>query len=581
MNMTARRVISFLLIAATTFAVVACSKEQEPEPEPTPEYPEIGSVEVYHGSKIGKDMNAIGFISDSDGKGIAGIPVTDGFEYTTTDDNGVYQLAADRNYTRKIYMSLPAEYEVPRNADTQLPQFFSVKEFKGKKLNINDFTLTKLAAIEDNWTFVGIGDPQCQTIAESERYINETITDLQSTMHEYPNVYCMTLGDITHDSSNTWDAMQKSMSNVKCGGKYMYFFQTIGNHDHDSQTATAFASLRRFVANFGPQDYSFNRGKVHIISMDDVMVTKTKQNSSPNKATWEYNAGFTDSQYQWFVQDLATVKDQANKMILLCMHIPMRAGSTSGGSNFNTGNHYKEVLQALAKFKEAHIIIGHTHYPQNYIHTSYVARGGQKIYEHIHDAACGAWWCSNSCVTGGPNSYTIYKIEGASITDWICKPVNRDINYQLRAYDGNTLYDGSKGYKLNWYTAKQTAGPANITVTGNSALKNCFVAEVWDDDDTYWTVEFYQNNTKVGDFKRLANGSCCNVAICNYYFNEKGKNTDTWSNKTASHYWYFKPASGNPSAEKNWYIKATHKIPSSEIVHEFTVGRLTTDNSEF
>lgn len=54
------------------------------------------------------------------------------------------------------------------------------------------------------------------------------------------------------------------------------------------------------------------------------------------------------------------------------------------------------VLDLLSEFAEAHIMIGHTHYQQKYIHT----RNGKKIFEHIHGAACGAWWTSTLCADG-------------------------------------------------------------------------------------------------------------------------------------------------------------------------------------
>ena len=43
------------------------------------------------------------------------------------------------------------------------------------------------------------------------------------------------------------------------------------------------------------------------------------------------------------------------------------------------------MLELLSEYAEAHLMIGHTHYNQNYIHSV----NGKTIYEHIQGAACG------------------------------------------------------------------------------------------------------------------------------------------------------------------------------------------------
>jgi len=564
--------------------------KKDPDPQPQEEVDEI------NGTKIKDGMTACGLVKDtSTGKGISGVPVTDGYDYVVTDANGVYQMKANR-FTRKIYISTPAEYEIPLDASTNMPLFYSAKDFDKSKVNRFDFNLKPLASPEDNFTLIMIGDPQCQTTDEVERYKSETIPDMQSTLNTYNsqgrflNAYAVTLGDITHDSFGTWEPMRQSMSNIKLqSGKYLPIFQCIGNHDHNSLVSTSdYEATGAFVSNFGPTDYSFNRGKAHIVVMDDIMVTNVNSNSSPNRYTWDYNGGFTKSQYQWLEQDLAQVADKSDKLVFICCHIPFRGGSNSGGASVNkTGAYYTEILTLLKQFKDAHIMIGHTHYPQNWRHTGYKCKSGNPVYEHVHGAACGAWWCCNSNVTGAPNGYSLYEIEGNTVKNWIPKGTKTTLDFQLRVYDGNQIYSGTKNYRYCWWTNNlngttiNIGGSSSIAASYSSLFKDCFVAEIWDDDDVNWTVELYQNNKKVGDFKRLPNGSCANIPIVSFFFNEKNKNTDTWTNKTASHYWYFKPESGQPSSESGWTVKATQKIPGSTTVNEYFATGLTTDYSTF
>ena len=582
---TGRFISLFTLLALLAWS---CDPKVDPDDPGSGDNPDDTRVDVINGTQIQDGMNAVGLVSDAtSGKGLAGIPVTDGYSYVLTDENGVYQMAANR-YTRNVYLSVPSNYKIPLDPETHLPLIYSTKKFDKAVVNRNDFKLEP-QAVEEKFTLVMIGDPQCQTTSQISRYTNETVPSMLSTLNQgiaegrYPNPYGITLGDITFDSTELWDGMKKTMSNLKLtNGEWYPIFQCIGNHDHNSlEQNSDYDATGKFVEYFGPTDYSFNRGQAHIIVMDDIQCTKVSSNSSPNRYTWGYNAGFTKIQYKWLEEDIAQVKDKNQTIGILCMHIPMRAGANSGGASFNTSAYYKEVLTLLKGFKEAHIMIGHTHYTQNYIHTAYTCVGGVPIYEHVHGAACGGWWSCDSNVTGAPNGYTVYEIEGNTVMNWVLKGTKTAADYQLRVYDGNQLYTGSKGYEYMWCRSSNVGGSSNITATGNANLKNAFVAEVFDDDDRYWKLEMWQNGVKVGDFKRLANGSCCNVCLASYFFNELGKNTDSWTNKTASHYWYFVPESKNPSSEKNWEVRAYQTIPTSSRTNTYFCTSMTTDYGEF
>lgn len=538
--------------------------------------PESGTI---NGTTIAEWNDLVGLIKDSKtGKGIPGVVVSDGYDCVRTDENGVYQLKSNE-LTRMIYYSTPSEYKVATGATRSIPVFYKAINPVGARIR-TDFQLDPLeGGKETKWTFIGIGDPQCATASNADRYTTETISDIKQALANRKNVYAMTLGDIVFDSTNMWPAMVASMSSVLTGTWYIPFFQTIGNHDHDSlQPDTSdnakddYLATSTFESYFGPVNYSFNRGDVHIVSMDDIMVTSQKESGKSNGKTWSYSGGFTDKQIEWLKKDLALVPDKQDKMIFVCCHIQFRNSSS---------NNYQEVLKLMDEFKEAHLMIGHTHYTQNFIYTtSHKAKGGLPVYEHIHGSACGAWWTksSSSTVSGEPSGYTIYEIEGAHINDWMFKGTRKDADFQLRVYDGNEIYYTSQ-YPLNWYTSSQTVGSYTFTVKGNTALKNCFVAQVFNDDDTYWTVELRRKSTgqKIGNFTRLANGTCSNIAMSAHYYNKKSKTSDSYRSWTASHYWYYKPASGNPAGETDWEVVATHKLPGGTAQHVFTCSKMTTE----
>ncbi len=588
------RFFNILLVAAALFEGAACNPINPDDNNKGNQQKENERITELNGTAINKDANMIGIVKDSSGKPIVGVPVTDGYTYVVTDENGVYQIVGSR-YARKAYLSIPSGYEVPLDENSHLPAFYSPGTIIRDQQNRYDFTLTPQSTPEEKFTLVMIGDPQCQTEAQVLRYTSESIPNIQSTLStfatKYPNPYAITLGDITFDSTNTWEGMKKSMSNIKVDSRYLPFFQCIGNHDHNSQTSTDFDATASYFENFGPTDYSFDRGNIHIIVMDDVLATTTSTNSSPNRATWNYNGGFTTYQWKWLQADLKLVQNKAEKCVVLCCHIPFRSGSSSGGASVNkTDAYYTEVLNALKAFKEAHIMIGHTHYPQNYIHNSYRTKNGLPIYEHIHGAACGAWWSSNLNTNGQPNGYSLYECDAknGTITNWVAKSTKDDIGVQMRVYDGDQIYTGTKGYQYAWTTttnggagALNVGGSSNIFAKGNQVFKNAFVAAVWNDDATNWKVELYQNGVKVGDFKRLGDGGSCDVCVCSFFFNELNKNTTSWTTSTASHYWYYVPASAKPSTEKNWEVVATQVIPTSKKTNVYRCSAFTVDYAGF
>ena len=569
--------ILFRLFAATAlFWAVACEK---PEPDggitdPDKENTGAETSEI-NGTVISEGNNLIGLVSDSGtGKGIPGVAVSDGFTVVKTDENGVYQFEASR-YAQTVFISIPSEYQVPLDSKKK-PAFYKTGISKNK-VNRNDFKLTPLTENEDNFTLVAIGDPQVSTSAQIARFQNETMNDINLTLSKHQNAgkytkaYAVTLGDIVHDTPNLWGDMIPTMENIKLGsGNYLPIFQCIGNHDHNAGSADDRSATGDFNKHYGPTDYSFNRGKVHVVVMDNIVCTST------NGKTWSYDAGFSKSQYNWLKADLDAVENKADKMLILCCHIPFRGGANSGGASMNKDKYYAETLALMRDFNEAHIMIGHTHYPQNYLHLTYKTKNGLPVYEHVHGGACGGWWACNMNVDGAPNGYSIYEVEGNHMKNWITKSTGFAEDFQMRVYNGNQTWTGSKGYIYNWYQ-NSTGGSSAIKYTGRSFLKNAIVVSLWNDDEKNWKVEFTHNG-KTTPMTRVAS-NVMDAAVVSYFFNECGKNTDSWT-KALYHYWYL-PVDADPATLSGWTVTATQTIPGSGEVNVYTSGSLQTDYTGF
>ena len=515
-----------------------------------------------NGTRIQEGNNLVGLITDSKtGKGIEGVAVSDGYTITTTDKNGVYQFVGNP-LTRVVYYTTPAEYEINLDEQTRLPRFYRHCKFNPDTLNRNDFTLTPMDRVEDELTLIVISDPQCKNDRHVKRFRTESIPDMQRTINagvesgKYKNVYALVLGDLVYDYLDQWDNMKDVMSNVKIndGQGYLPFFNSIGNHDHYEDCVDDYAGCQNYVDRFGPTDYSFDRGNVHFVTMDNVFYKKHNT----------YDSGFTDAQVEWLKADFDLVKDKENKMLVFYAHVPFRGGAEKGGGNVNYDKHYDDVLKLFTQFKEVHVMIGHTHHPENYMHHNYITKSGLPVYEHVLGAVSGAWWHTNTCTDGTPNGYAIFTVNDNSVDNFIYKPVDLDESYQMRVYNGSQKYTGSKKLTFGW--PEQYHG--------------CFIADVFNDDAENWKVEFIQNGvatpmTRVTEKLR----DWCMFA---YFINENGRSPQNTAYHTGKlHYWTLPAPCGDPAKEKDWEIRATYTVPTSGKMNVYTVNSLQTDYTGF
>ena len=375
---------------------------------------------VVRSLKDAPSVEVKGTVKYSDGTPAAGVAVSDGFTVVSTAADGTYKFTVSKDCWY-IYYSVPADCKVETNTFGQ-PCFFTRYD---KQKNTYDFTLTKLAGGKENaFTLFCLADPQCKDNSETDnkgrkhgdRFANESIPAIKAHAETKGTpCYGTTLGDVvysegTRNNEAFMDDMRDKMAVSKSG---MPIFQVMGNHDYtyfhtdkpinpDATSSTYNLKIQReFETVFGPINYSWNRGDVHIIGM------RTMQWS--NNTTWSaYSTAFSKEQLAWLRQDLALVPK--DKMVILCVHIPL-----VNSKNKNIQN----VIALLKQFKEAHIMSGHTHYMRNEPTLS------SGVYEHVHAAVCGAWWNANVNGDGSPNGYGVYDIEGTTIKNWYYMGVNK------------------------------------------------------------------------------------------------------------------------------------------------------------
>lgn len=385
------------------------------------------------------------------GKGIANVAVTDGYNIVLTDTSGKYTLNTNA-IAEFVYISVPRGYEIPQ--EKGIAQFFKPLNKAASKFTA-DFELQTLAQDDTKHNFIVWADPQIIDKQDAEQLVNKTAPDVKSLLATYDKnilFHGIGCGDLVWDKFELYDDYKKA---VALAG--IPFYQVIGNHDMDLTARTDDGSGQTFKSLFGPTYYSYNRGEVHYVVLDDVFFIGTAK---------KYIGYLTETQLQWLEQDLQHVKPGST--VVVAVHIPVNSGEkrrmnlkeeSIGGVVSNR----KELYRLLKPFK-AHILSGHTHICEKVIEGN--------VMEHVHGAVCGAWWTGPICSDGTPNGYGVYEVNGSEI-QWYYKSVGHMRDHQLRVYK-----------------------------TGAVAEKpNEFVANVWNWDPE-WKVEWYEDGVKKGEMRQ-------------------------------------------------------------------------------
>lgn len=435
-----------------------------------------------NGTIISDATTLYGIITDKQsGQAIENVVVSDGFSCVKSDKNGVYQIVRHDKSTM-VYLSIPAEYEIPVDAGNH-PAFFKRFTLAKDERFRHDFQLELLpGGKQTQFTLLALADIQVHDSNDVDRFRDETIPDINNLVPSLVNPYGITLGDVTNkNNSAMWTKVRQAMTNQK-----ITFMQCMGNHDHlnelspndHSKTTSYWKSVENFQKYFGPQNYSFTRGDVHFVVLDNCLHGEKPDNAG---ATHEYATGLYDWGYEWFLQDLSFIPK--SKAVVLCCHIPFRDG---GGDNHNNGRYRKEILNKLSEYREAHILIGHTHHMYNWIHTV----NGKRIQEHINAAVCGQMWHGPIGRDGAPNGYGVYEFEGTTLKNYWFKGTGVDKDVQMRCYKGGEeIYDPRMNVNM---TAKK-----NIFPSYSWGLKDHIVANIWNIELGEWEVTLWQNGQKV------------------------------------------------------------------------------------
>ncbi len=347
----------------------------------------------------------------SEGQGLIDVGVSDGRTVKRTAMDGTFEIISDSRQNF-VQVAMPGGFRINKN-ETGTANFYVpiVPDANGEATAT--FDLTPLEERSDEHAFLVFADTQTQNEFEMGLLHKQTVPDAIKTVGRLGDrqVFGIGCGDIMFDNLSLYPEYERAVREIG-----IPFFQVVGNHDLDLEMLSDGASTSTFCKHFGPRYYSFDRGFVHYVVLDDVLYHSQG-----------YIGYLDDVQLDWLAQDLAFI--EAGRTVVVFAHIPglstafRRKGETNARISTSITN--RERLYQLLEPYNAHLISGHTH------ENEHVFEGG--IHEHVHGTVCGAWWSGPICHDGTPNGYGVYEVRGAQVT-WRYKSTGYDQDYQMRVY---------------------------------------------------------------------------------------------------------------------------------------------------
>jgi hypothetical protein len=341
----------------------------------------------------------------SGSRGVANVVVSDGYNLVLTDNKGAYEFPLHPDAT-SVFISTPSGYSFIE--EKSIARHYHLVQDITNKQGVN-FELQQLDKDDNEHQFIIWADPQVKNAKDVEKMMAQSVPDVQKIIAAAGSgalIHGITVGDIV------WDEHKHFADyDIAVGRMGIPFFQCLGNHDMDYTNGSDESSDETFQKNYGPTWYSFNRGKVHYVVMDNVRYLGKDR---------DYDGFIPQHQLEWLQKDLSYIPKE--NLVILCLHIPVHNGVKNNSD-----------LYALLQGRNVHIMSGHTHYHRNVIN--------ENIYEHNHGTVCGAWWTGPICEDGTPCGYGVYKVKGTELS-WHYQATGESADYQQKIFVND--YDASQ-----------------------------------------------------------------------------------------------------------------------------------------
>ena len=375
----------------------------------------------------------------SEGKPVSGAAVSDGRSVVLTDAAGRYAISSDGN-ADFVFISLPSGYEIP--VGQHGPAFYyDVSDIENASVKL-DFSLVPMEVPDEEHIFVVWADPQVYEKKELD-YVRKASLDLKEMVSRKDKpAHLVVCGDIVGDDLDLLVPTAASVSASEVPSFYV-----VGNHDLDMDARSNDGSKDTFKSIFGPTYYSFNRGRIHYVVLD---------NSFFIARGWQYVGYLEERQLVWLENDLNNVPEGST--VVVCMHIPTysRAAVNQEWSKeeLNKITTNRNALYDILAPYNVHICSAHEHYAENYLVKD-------NIFEHVHAPLSGLFWQSFLSCDGLPWGYYVYEVSGDDLK-WHYKAIgeSEDVQYTYYPVGSNPMkpeavtvnvWNYDPAWKVQWY----------------------------------------------------------------------------------------------------------------------------------
>jgi hypothetical protein len=388
------------------------------------------------GGYVFNDRNGNG---KKDGKepGIAGVAVSNGVQVILTNAKGRYELPVDDNTI--IFVVKPSGYRVPLN-QWNLPQFYYIHKPKGSPAfeykgvaptgplpKSIDFALTEQQEA-DNFRALVFGDPQVNDEAELGYYENDVVSEVKGVKNV---AFGLSMGDMVQK-----DLTQHKPYAEITGKIGIPWYNVIGNHDLNHDCGVDSLNHETFEATFGPDNYSFNYGKVHFIVLNN--------NLYPSQLDKKVGlrSGLRPYQLEFIKNDLQHV--DTSKLVVLAFHCPLNIVSPYSFRKEDRDQYF----ELLKNYPHVFSLSAHTHnLDQNFFTDTDGWHGKQPYHELVAGATCGNWYSGKvnekgflegMMSDGTPRGYLYLNISGNQYSADF-KVAGQADDYRIRLYHRKVL----------------------------------------------------------------------------------------------------------------------------------------------
>lgn len=269
----------------------------------------------------------------SEGRGVAGVQVSDGSQIVLTDAKGRYSMHTSKRDSL-VFITVPSGY-VAKRTESMRPDFFALLTEPESKMEVHDFEL--VPQDQSDYSVVFITDVHFGRIVENNvdqhNFQYKVFPNLQKITSDRQNegkaVFCFQLGDFAHDEywyENNCDEI-KAFNFLNSLHYTAPVFGVSGNHDNDGSVTgddTDFRSAWQLRRTWGPDRYSMDIAGDHWILLDNIFYINTPSAEKKKKGIngkRDYKCMLTDAQLEWLRKDVERVPDGTH--IYFCTHAPI------------------------------------------------------------------------------------------------------------------------------------------------------------------------------------------------------------------------------------------------------------------